>query len=40
MEVNAMAYYLKGIGDRAGGVNEILPQFDARIMYFLKNCSK
>ena len=30
-----MAYYLKGIGDRASGRNEILPQFDARIMYFL-----
>lgn len=30
-----MAYFLKGIGDRNLGKNEILPQFDARIMYFL-----
>jgi len=30
-----MAYYLKGIGDRITGKNEILPQLDARMINFL-----
>jgi hypothetical protein len=30
-----MAYYLKGIGDEATKVNEIIPSLDAKINYFL-----
>jgi hypothetical protein len=30
-----VAYYLKGIGDKISGVNEILPQLDARMINFL-----
>ena len=30
-----MAYYLKGIGDRVTGKNEIMPQLDARMINFL-----
>ncbi len=30
-----MANYLKGIGDSVARINEILPSFDARILYFL-----